>query len=166
MTGTASDSGHWNRIRAALAGERVDRPPVCLWRHWPIDDQDPVTLADAMIRWQREYDCDLVKHAPAGSYVVEDWGGRTTYVTENDPGLGVRTVTQRAVTGPQQWTELEALDVTQGHLGRQLEALRQVTKELAAEVPVLQTVFSPLNVARKLAGDRALGDMRSEQTLF
>jgi uroporphyrinogen decarboxylase len=157
---------HWDRVRATLAGEQPDRPPICLWRHWPQQDQTPTTLAAAMIEWQRELDCDLVKHAPAGCYVVEDWGGRTAYIPANDPGLGVRTMTRHAVTRLDQWPALETLDVQRGHLGRQLDALRRVTSALGATVPVLQTLFSPLNVARKLAGDQAIADMRSRPDLF
>ena len=29
---------HWERVRAAFRGEPVDRVPICLWRHWPVDD--------------------------------------------------------------------------------------------------------------------------------
>ncbi len=157
---------HWERIRSTLKGKETDRAPICLWRHWPVEDQSPESLAAAMLRWQETYDCDLLKHAPAGSYVVEDWGGRTTYIPEKDPGLGVRTMTQRAVTSAENWPRLAQLDVTQGHLGSQLEALRLVSEELKGSVPILQTLFSPLNIARKLAGDRALSDMREHPEDF
>ena len=157
---------HWERIRATLNGEETDRAPICLWRHWPIEDQDPKSLAAAMLRWQEAYDCDLVKHAPAGSYVVEDWGGRTSYLPEEDPGLGVRTMTQRAITSADGWPQLEQLDVNQGHLGGQLAALRLVREGLKGSVPVLQTIFSPLNIARKLGGDRVLADLRENSESF
>jgi uroporphyrinogen decarboxylase len=131
-----------------------------------VEDQTPEGLAAAMVRWQNEYDCDLVKHAPAGSYVVEDWGGRTAYIAKNDPGLGVRTITRRATNSANQWPKLEQLDVTKDHLGSQLEALGLVTESLGESVPVLQTVFSPLNIARKLGGDRALTDLREAPESF
>ncbi len=158
---------HWERVRAALRGDPVDRVPICLWRHWPVDDHSPHTLAAAMLRWHREYDCDLVKHAPAGSYVVEDWGGETIYLPQRDEGgLGVRTIVRRAVTTARQWPSLAQLDVTHGHLGEQLAALRLVAKGLEGSVPILQTIFSPLNIAPKLAGKRAFDDMRHEPRLF
>ena len=161
-----SEMNHWDRINAALQGEETDRPPICLWRHWPIEDQTAESLAAVMVRWQEEYDCDLVKHAPAGSYVIEDWGGRTTYIPESSHGLGVRTITQRAVTATEGWPELEQLDVTQGHLGEHLAAVRLATKALGESAPVLQTVFSPLNIAPKLAGDLAFADLRENPELF
>jgi uroporphyrinogen decarboxylase len=98
--------------------------------------------------------------------VVEDWGGRTSYIPEQDPGLGVRTMTQRAITSAEDWPQLAQLEVTQGHLGMQLEALRLVSEALKGRVPILQTIFSPLNIARKLAGDRTLADMREHPEDF
>jgi uroporphyrinogen decarboxylase len=157
---------HWERIRAAQRGQETDRVPICLWRHWPIEDQAADSLAAAMLRWQREYDCDLVKHAPAGSYVVEDWGGQTAYIPEKDRGLGVRTMLRYAVEEANQWPRLEQLDVRRGHLGRQLEAVRLVVEELKGSVPILQTVFSPLNIGPKLAGERALADMRGQPEIY
>jgi uroporphyrinogen decarboxylase len=158
---------HWDRVRAALRGQPVDRPPICLWRHWPVQDHRPRTLAAAMLRWQQEYDCDLVKHAPAGSYVVEDWGGKTAYLPDDDDHhLGVRTIVRRAVTAADRWPHLARLDVTQGHLGEQLDAVRRVAEGLEGRTPLLQTIFSPLNIAPKLAGERALDDMRSQPRLF
>ena len=35
------------RLAAALRGEPVDRPPVALWRHFPVDDQDPEQRAQS-----------------------------------------------------------------------------------------------------------------------
>jgi uroporphyrinogen decarboxylase len=157
---------HWERIGAALAGEAVDRPPICLWRHWPIEDESAESLAEAMIRWQREYDWDLVKHAPTGNYVLYDWGGETIYVPEESRGLGVSKVTRRAVESITDWPELAQLDVTQGHLGQQLEAVRIVAEALNGEVPILQTIFSPLNIAAKLAGELAHVSLREHGDLY
>lgn len=157
---------HWERIEAAIKGDPVDRPPICLWRHWPVEDESARTLADAMIRWQREYDWDLVKHAPTGNYVLYDWGGETVYIPANSRGLGVSTVTERAVKSATDWPDLAQLDVTQGHLGQQLMAVRLVAKALDGSVPILQTVFSPLNIAPKLAGELAHVSMREHADVY
>jgi uroporphyrinogen decarboxylase len=157
---------HWERIQSTMQGEATDRSPICLWRHWPIKDQEPESLADAIVSWQQKYDCDLVKHAPAGSYVVKDWGGQTTYIPENNRGLGVYTFTRRGITATDQWPDLPQLDVTQGHLGQQIAAIRMVAERLNNSVPIMQTIFSPLNIAPKLAGELAFEDMRHSPDIF
>ena len=52
------------------------------------------------------------------------------------------------------------LDVRQGSYGRQNQALAAAAKELGGAVPILQTVFSPLTTARKLATDGLFADIR------
>ena len=47
---------HRERIEAAIAGELVDRPPVALWRHFPVDDQSALSLAEATIHFQKDFD--------------------------------------------------------------------------------------------------------------
>ncbi len=148
---------HWERVRAALRGEEVDRPPISLWRHWPVDDESPAALAHVSVRWQRDYDFDLVKFMPTGTYGIEDWGAETIYrPTPN----GTRTVVKFGVTRPDGWPRLAPLDVTRGYLGRQIEALRLTAEALGETAPIMQTVFSPLTTARKLAGDVVFAHMR------
>jgi len=48
------------RLEAAIAGQGVDRAPVALWRHFPGDDQDPVSLAAATIAFQQRWNFDKV----------------------------------------------------------------------------------------------------------
>ncbi len=152
-----SEMTHWERVRAAIKGEAVDRVPISLWKHWPVDDETPEGLAAVTVSWQREYDFDLVKFMPTGTYGIEDWGAETIY----EPNYrGVRTVTKLGVTDLEQWPKLEQLEVTKGYLGQQIEAIRLTAEALQNSVPILQTVFSPLTTARKLAGDRVFTDLR------
>ena len=159
----ASEMSHWERVRAALKGEETDRVPISLWRHWPVEDETPQGLAAATLRWQRDYDFDLVKLTPTGTYGIEDWGAKTTYVPNDH---GVRTIVQYGVTSVDQWPGLEQLDVTRGYLGNQIAAVRLVAEELQDSVPILQTVFTPLTTARKLAGDRIFADLRLHPETF
>jgi uroporphyrinogen decarboxylase len=159
----ASETSHWERVRAALKGEETDRVPISLWRHWPLEDETPQGLAAATIRWQQDYDFDLVKLTPTGTYGIEDWGAETTYVPNDH---GVRTIVQYGVTSVDQWPGLEALEVTRGYLGNQIAAVQLVAEELQDSVPILQTIFSPLTTARKLAGDRIFADLRLHPETF
>ena len=137
------------RLQATLRGEPVDRVAVALWRHFPVDDQDPAELAAATAEWQEQYDFDLVKVTPASSFCLKDWGAEDQWTGNPE---GTRDYTNRIVQRAEDCARLKALDPQQGHLGQQLEALRLIRARLGDGTPVIQTVFSPLSQARNLVG--------------
>ncbi len=143
---------HRERIDAAVRGERPDLVPVALWRHFPEDDQRAEKLAQAHIAFYRAYDPDLLKVTPASGYYGDDWGLRAGYKPNRE---GVRTYGERPIKKPSDWERLKVLDVSQGAHGREVHALRLVAEAVGREVPVFETVFSPLSVARTLAGEHA-----------
>ncbi|HEY7868887.1 MAG TPA: uroporphyrinogen decarboxylase family protein [Methylomirabilota bacterium] len=145
------------RVLAALGGRPVDRPPVSFWRHVPDVDHTAAGLAEAMLAFQRRWDLDFVKVMSSGVYCVEDWGCAVAY--QGSPN-GAKQCTKHAVQGRGDWARIRALDPGAGALGRELEAVRLIARGRADDAPILHTVFSPLTVARKLAGDRLVEDLR------
>src|SRR6266540_5001820 len=145
------------RVLATLGRKAVDRLPVSFWRHVPDVDHTARGLADAMLGFQRRWDLDLLKVMSSGVYCVEDWGCRVAY--QGSPN-GAKTCTRHAVREVSDWAKLEPLDPGQGALGRELEALRLILAGRGDDVPVLHTVFAPLTIARKLAGERLAQDLR------
>jgi uroporphyrinogen decarboxylase len=141
-----------DRVYAALDGKPVDRPPVALWRHFPGEDQRAETLAQAHVAFQKAYDWDFLKVTPASSYYGDDWGLRATYRPNRE---GIRHYTDRPIKKETDWPKLKRLDVTTGAHGRELQTLRLLRKALPDEL-LLATVFSPLTIARTLAGETAL----------
>jgi uroporphyrinogen decarboxylase len=144
---------HKERLQACLKGERTDRPPVALWRHFPVDDQSPDSLAAAALQFQKAYDFDLVKVTPASSFCLKDWGVEDSWEGSTE---GTRRYTKRAVHKPEDWESLPVLDPSAPHLDAQLACLRQIRAGLSPEVPVLQTIFSPLAQAKNLSGGETL----------
>ncbi len=141
---------HRERLQACLAEDTaLDRPPVALWRHFPVDDQDPETLAGAALDFQRRYDFDLVKVTPASSFSIKDWGAEDAWEGHTE---GTRRYTRRVIEKPQDWEHLPALSPSSPHLARQLACLRYIRADLSPETPLLQTIFSPLAQAKNLAG--------------
>jgi uroporphyrinogen decarboxylase len=124
-----------------------------LWRHFPVDDQTPGGLASATIDFQHIFDFDLVKVTPASSFCLKDWG-----VVDEWRGAteGTREYTRRVIVQPEDWTRLPVLSPFAGRLGAQLECLRMITGDLGPEVPVIQTIFSPLSQAKNLLSQEAL----------
>lgn len=147
------------RVMATLSRQPVDRPPVSFWRHVPDVDHTARGLADAMLAWQRRWDLDFVKVMSSGVYCVEDWGCKVAYTGSPN---GAKQCTEHAVRAATDWGRIKSLDVGAGALGRELEALRLILAGRADDVPVLHTVFAPLTIARKLAGERLAEDLRSD----
>jgi uroporphyrinogen decarboxylase len=144
---------HKERIQAAMNGELTDRPPVALWRHFPVDDQSPELLTQATLQYQRTYDFDLVKVTPASSFCLKDWGVQDTWKGHTE---GTRQYTKHVIHSPKDWETLPVLDPTAPHLAGQLACLRLIRSALSPETPLLQTVFSPLAQAKNLAGNETL----------
>lgn len=137
------------RVRAALRGEAVDRPPYSFWTHMPGIDLDPHRLAGESAAFALRYDVDFVKSMPNGLYCVEDWGCVCDY-SEVARG-GVARVVKPAVSDEQDWDTLERLDITTGSYGRELQHLAELIERVGRDVPVLATIFSPLTIAGKLS---------------
>ncbi len=144
---------HRQRLESCLSGSTSDGVPVALWRHFPVDDQRPDSLARAHLNYQKIFDFDLLKVTPASSYMAKDWGVLDQWrgVTE-----GTREYTTRVINGPEDWEKLTVLEPRQGNLGMTLESLGIITKELGSETPVIQTIFSPLSQAKNLVGREKL----------
>ena len=140
------------RVYAALDGKPVDRPPVALWRHFPQDDQRAETLAQAHTAFHKTFDWDFLKVTPASGYYGDDWGLRASFKPNRE---GIRHYTDRPIKKETDWPKLKRLDVTTGAHGRELQTLRLLRKALPDDL-LLATLFSPLTIARTLAGETAL----------
>jgi uroporphyrinogen decarboxylase len=144
------------RVLAAVSRRPVDRPPVAFWRHAPDVDHTAEGLAEAMLSFHRRWDLDLIKVMSSGVYCVEDWGCRVAYLGSPN---GAKQCTEHAVKTVADWARIRPLDPGAGALGRELEAVRRIRKGRADDAPILHTAFSPLTIARKLAGDRLRDDL-------
>jgi uroporphyrinogen decarboxylase len=141
------------RIQTVLAGEQPDRIPVALWRHFPVDDQDPHELAVSSIAFQEQFGLDLIKVTPASSFCLRDWGAQDAWEGNSE---GTRKFTRNVIHKPRDWQSLKVLDPKKGSLGAQLDCLEEILKRKAGTVPVLQTIFNPLAQAKNLCGPDVL----------
>lgn len=141
---------HRDRIETTLAGKKPDRIPIALWQHFPVDDQDPHSLAEATIDFQNRFDFDLVKVMPTSSFCLKDWGVEDRWTGNNE---GTRDYTKRVIDQPEDWLKLDVLDPYQGHLGNQLKCLARLQKAFSDHTPFIQTIFNPLSQAKNLAGE-------------
>jgi uroporphyrinogen decarboxylase len=138
------------RLAAAVAGQEVDRAPVALWRHFPVDDQHPETLAQSIAAFQQQYDWDFIKMTPSSHYSVADLGCRVAY--RGNPH-GTSDYLTRPITSPDQWEFLPRIVATTGTLGQQLTSIRRLRELVGPDVTIIETIFSPMDQARHLVGD-------------
>ena len=144
---------HRARLEKTLSGEKPDRAPVALWRHFPVDDQQPHRLAEAHIHFQHTYDFDLLKVTPESTYLSKEWGGTDVWTGSTE---GTRDYDIRGVTALEDWSRMTKISPKTGRLADQVQALRTITAALGPHTPVVATIFSPLTTARKLAGEPLL----------
>ncbi len=154
------------RIMAALAKEEVDRIPLGMWYHLPHVDQDAVALAETQIHMAEDYGLDFIKMMPFGNYQAVDYGLSCTYYCTPTQAVFER---KYDIESAEEWGELKELPGCYGCHGKTLAAAMQIAKQQkkkGLEIPFLQTIFSPLTIARKLAGDRIFTDMKEEPALL
>jgi len=146
------------RVLAAIQGKPLDRVPVSFWWHYPEIDNNPVLLAEAIVSDHHKYDLDFIKMMPSGMYGVEDWGCE---VGDPDPEMGFKKLLSGPIGDPDDWKKITTRSPYEGARARELRCLREVRRAVGPGVFILQTVFSPLTSAAKLAGkDVLLAHMR------
>ena len=134
---------HRERVWAALRGEPVDRAPVSFWGHFYHRESSARDLVDATVEHQREYGWDWVKLNPRKHYHVEPWGVTYRYSgrAAEKPVLESWPVHQ-----PGDWAAVTERPADRGALAEQLEAVALMRRELPEDVPLIETVFTPLAV--------------------
>ena len=144
------------RIRAALAGQDVDRVPVAAWMHLSEFDQDPISLAEAEVALTEKYDFDFIKMMPFGLYSTQDFGNQLTIYCDPHKEPIVKNF---AIQSPSDYDTMRAIPAIQGTYGKQIEFARELIRRRKPGTPAIQTIFSPFSTLKKMAGDRLLQDM-------
>lgn len=135
------------RMLAALSGAPVDRPPVSFWGHVYHRESTAEALVDhTMERWEK-FRWDWVKLNPRKHYHVEPWGVRYDYsgIPDAKPTLAAFPVHSAA-----DWAAIGDVPHDAGALGEQIEAVRMLRARLPLDIPLLQTVFTPLAILGEL----------------
>ncbi|HTY76314.1 MAG TPA: uroporphyrinogen decarboxylase family protein [Candidatus Bathyarchaeia archaeon] len=150
------------RILAAIRREPTDRPPYAFWRHFPNVDRSPAALAQTTLRFHERYGSDFLKVTPAGGYAVEDWGCVESDELAPD---GHRPCLRHAVNAPEDWKKIRPVPMESTGWASHLETIIRCVVDRRADASAIPTVFSPLSLARKLAGDRLNYDLKENTRL-
>ena len=147
------------RIQAAIAKEETDRMPLGMWYHIPHVDQDPVALVEYQLQQAKDQELDFIKMMPFGNYQAADYGLSCTYYCTPTQAVFERKF---AIADVQEWGDIKELPGCFGNHGKTLmmaQQMKRMQKQQGLDIPYVQTIFSPITIAKKLAGDRIFADM-------
>ncbi|HSF02315.1 MAG TPA: hypothetical protein VLA62_04865, partial [Solirubrobacterales bacterium] len=117
------------RVRAALAGQEVDRPPVSLWYHFGLQHAPAARTAQAHLEFLDAYHLDWLK-------VMND------YSYPMPPGL-------ETLGHARDLARLQPFDVTAGPQAAQLEVIQILAPALRGRVLFVDTVFNAWNTLKR-----------------
>ncbi len=135
------------RVEAAIKGESVDRVPICYYNHRHDVESSPDALLEHILHQNQLYGWDLIKVMLRASYYMEAWG--CTYAF--DPAQGPK-LRDYVIKKAEEYNNLTKLDPAKGPFGEQVATARRLGEALRGSVPYIQSVFSPLSIAGRLAG--------------
>lgn len=130
------------RVRATLAGQRVDRPPFAIWYHFGNQHASPELTAQVHLDFFQHYDLDLLK-------VMND------YDYPMPEGMDVMAT-------PEDLKRLGPLDISRTPLGNQLKALEKIAAALKGKALFLDTVFNAWNTLRRNLVKEAMDGLMRE----
>lgn len=130
------------RFLTAIRGAEPDRPPVSVWLHFASEHLSPEEVARLHLAYQRTYDWDFVK-------VMNDY--RLPLAAESGGALSRDTL-----------LAVSALPPDRPPLANQLEVIARLREALGPDVPLVETLFDPLQTLRRSLGSSALALVRQE----
>jgi uroporphyrinogen decarboxylase len=124
---------------------------MSLWRHFYNREETEQQLTESMIRWQEKWNWDFIKLNPPACYHVLDWDADYQFFDDEarEPELRKPVVFEEADVD-----RISALNVHEGMLGLQLRVIRNLRAHFGPELPIFETVFSPIEIAHRLTTGR------------
>ena len=146
------------RIKNALALKPVDRVPVSAWMHFSDVDQDPISLAKKQIEFVKKHDYDFIKLMPFGLYSTHDWGNEIIFYCDK---YKEATLLEPAINTIEDYSKIKEISAIFGTYGKTLLLAKEVIERLDEEIPVVQTIFTPLTTLSKLTGGKVFDHLKT-----
>ena len=130
------------RVRAAVTGAEVDRPPFSVWYHFGLQHAPAERTAQTHVEFFEAYDLDWLKVMNDYSYPMP---------------RGIETLSDA-----RDLKRLLAFDVRQGPLGEQLETIRLIGQSLRGKALVVDTIFNAWNTLKRNVLKEAMTPLMEE----
>jgi uroporphyrinogen decarboxylase len=130
------------RVRGAVAGTDVDRPPFSVWYHFGLQHASAERTAEVHLEFFEAYNLDWLKVMNDYSYPMP---------------RGIETLSDA-----RDLKRVIAFDVRQGSLGEQLEAIRLIGQSLRGKALVVDTIFNAWNTLKRNVLKEAMGPLMEE----
>jgi uroporphyrinogen decarboxylase len=130
------------RMRAALAGKPVDRPPFSIWYHFGNQHASPERTAQVHLEFYDYYDLDLLK-------VMNDY--------DYPMPAGMDSLESR-----EDLKRIQPFNIERSPLGNQLRALEYVAKGLRGTALFIDTLFNAWNTVRRNLAKEAMPRLMAE----
>ena len=130
------------RVRAALGGKPVDRPPFSIWYHFGNQHASSERTAQAHLEFYDYYDLDFLK-------VMNDY--------DYPMPSGMETM-----ESAEDLKRLQAFNIERSPLGNQLRALEYIAKGLRGTALFVDTLFNAWNTIRRNLVKEALPKLMAD----
>jgi uroporphyrinogen decarboxylase len=127
------------RVRAALAGDEVDRVPAGFWFHFPEEQKHGAASVKAHSNYYRASGVDFLKVMNEHPY--------QTSVTLNTPS---------------DWRYLRPAPLSVPFFQQQLDELKRIIDAMQGEALVITTVFGPYSEGNQLSGGKLTEHMNAD----
>ena len=117
---------------------------VSFWRHFYAEEFDLSRYISAMLRFYETYRWDFLKLNPRSSYHNEAWG---VVYEPSDHSTRKPVLKHTPIQKLDDWMEvIRPIPPDTGVFREQLDAIQEIRRQLGPHVPMVQTLFSPLEV--------------------
>ena len=139
-----------NRFEKLLIDTGGKRPLISTWKHFVTVENDYHKLADAIIAFQKKYEWDFIKVNPRATYYAEAFGN--VYDKQNYTDVLPELIDYQIKNARDLNVFSQKNDFNYDPLYEQVLLAKKVRKGVGDNIPILQTLFSPLCVLTFLAG--------------
>lgn len=134
-------------IKKAFKAEPTEKVPYAIWKHFPEFDKRPQGLFKAQMKFQNQFDSDIMKISISGRAFASDFGAE---LGGYNPESGSRVCVKYPINMLRDWDKIKKVEITCGEFGNQIKAMKLISREVEGKIPTMMTVFSPFMVASQI----------------